>query len=994
MQRIILFFITVFLFTTINAQQQRLKVGDEFSFRNTKFTQSKTNSKESEAIVRQQISWKVVDVTDESYWIDVDYNLIGSYNRLKNEKSDQWKSRLSEYPELSHNKNKYYQTSNYSLFNLDTIRLHLSHTGELLDVEIIDSLIINLPELKPVIENNITQTWHSLFFALPESLQVNDKINYDNTQYQVKEVTPDYISFIHNENTTKSVNRTELKVNLVNGFIIEQIHYQNTSKINDSLLLKERTVLIKDNDRPYKCSFSFNGSKKDTIITNTNVTIRGKITNPSFSHHVSVFWGISMPGGYDRCEIITDLQPDSTFEIRFHIDDIKKVEFHHNEKAELYLMPGDDIYLTLDMNQFDETIRVTGIGSNHANYYADKFLFYEKEKLFSNDIYVKSDQFKNYTNKSYYDIVNQFISKRIQFLERYKEKLAPEIYLAEYYETITHGVEKLMRFNRNRSYFAKKYEFEPDKDIPVNYFDFENLIHADNDLMMFMNDYGHFIRHYAFFYLEDKMNSMTGKGHLISPEIENYLDFVFESRYNLSHKFYTGYTNYTLKYQVVDDALERGSRETYTKLYKRFIEEYPESKMAIVLTEAFKRAEKATVGALAYNFELEDTEGNRVRLSDFRGKAVYISFFSTGYDDYIKRIEWNKDTLENIFKDKDVSFLFVSMNHSSDQSIQIMNDIEFKATKLIATEDQADTLREKFFFSAIPHHIIIDVDGRIIKRDAPYLSELVHQPDELLKGLESRYQTKNNEKTIRNLRIVLISLGVFVLFGLLAWFIYRRRAAQKLKQAALSTKVRELELTAIRVQMNPHFMYNCLNSIQNLVQKRQNDDAHQYLSKFAELIRSVLKNSDKEEICLATELDMIRNYVELEKLRFDIDFEVPTNQAIDNFSIFLPPLILQPLVENAILHGLAPKSSDRKLEIDIQQKNDHDICISVIDNGVGRNSAEHKSSSNGKGIHFSRERLNLLSDKYGQKYKMLIEDLKTDDGEPKGTKVQICFPEE
>jgi LytS/YehU family sensor histidine kinase len=101
--------------------------------------------------------------------------------------------------------------------------------------------------------------------------------------------------------------------------------------------------------------------------------------------------------------------------------------------------------------------------------------------------------------------------------------------------------------------------------------------------------------------------------------------------------------------------------------------------------------------------------------------------------------------------------------------------------------------------------------------------------------------------------------------------------------------MRELELTVIRTQMNPHFMYNCLNSIQNLVQKNQNEQAHLYLSKFASLVRQVLNNSKKEEIPLSKELDSVQEYIELEQLRFDFGFKLEVAEGVDLNAIFVPP---------------------------------------------------------------------------------------------------------
>ena len=226
-------------------------------------------------------------------------------------------------------------------------------------------------------------------------------------------------------------------------------------------------------------------------------------------------------------------------------------------------------------------------------------------------------------------------------------------------------------------------------------------------------------------------------------------------------------------------------------------------------------------------------------------------------------------------------------------------------------------------------------------------------------------------------------------------FLYTRQKNKgRLKLSNLNTKVRELELTAIRAQMNPHFMYNCLNSIQNLVQQKRSDEAQSYISKFASLIRAVLKYSDKEEITLAEELKVIENYVNLENLRFDIDFRTSIDEQVDIYAVFIPPLLLQPLVENAIIHGLAPKADDKRLVLQFKSRPDF-VCITIEDNGVGRKlAAMNKKSGTGKGLKFSRERLDLMKEKFKVDYKMKITDLESPDGEPLGTRVEICISDE
>jgi len=244
------------------------------------------------------------------------------------------------------------------------------------------------------------------------------------------------------------------------------------------------------------------------------------------------------------------------------------------------------------------------------------------------------------------------------------------------------------------------------------------------------------------------------------------------------------------------------------------------------------------------------------------------------------------------------------------------------------------------------------------------------------------------------LKIIAIVLLVILILTAIGFMLYRRISGQKLKQADLNRRMRELELTVIRTQMNPHFMYNCLNSIQNLVQKNQNEEAHLYLSKFASLVRQALNNSKKEEIALSNEIDSVREYIELEQLRFGFDYAIELQNGIDPNDIFVPPMLLQPFVENAILHGLLLKKSDRMLKVQIL-KIHNKIILVIEDNGVGREAAgKIEQKGNGQGIRLCRDRLSLLSKKTGIQYELTIEDVVDENNQPSGTRVSIGFIEE
>lgn len=204
------------------------------------------------------------------------------------------------------------------------------------------------------------------------------------------------------------------------------------------------------------------------------------------------------------------------------------------------------------------------------------------------------------------------------------------------------------------------------------------------------------------------------------------------------------------------------------------------------------------------------------------------------------------------------------------------------------------------------------------------------------------------------------------------------------------------QLTTLRAQMNPHFIFNALNSIQQYVLQGNVVEANKYLSKFSRLQREVLNHSDQDFIPLEKEIEVLTLYLELEQLRFDGNFtcEIKTDIAIDDDEIKIPPMIVQPFVENSIWHGLMPKQGERWVHIHFKLSSDDLLICTVTDNGIGRDASarlkqnghtQHKS----KGLSLVYDRLNILRQQYGQAFEVTIKDLADNNNVPAGTEVKL-----
>jgi len=224
----------------------------------------------------------------------------------------------------------------------------------------------------------------------------------------------------------------------------------------------------------------------------------------------------------------------------------------------------------------------------------------------------------------------------------------------------------------------------------------------------------------------------------------------------------------------------------------------------------------------------------------------------------------------------------------------------------------------------------------------------------------------------------------------------KRKQKQEFEHRVEMSKI---ELKALRSQMNPHFIFNSLNSIQHYIFNSKSDEAIKYLSKFARLVRIILNNSNKPTVTVGEDIEALKLYLELEQMRFEekFDYEIIIDPSVDTDYDIMPPLLTQPYVENAILHGLNPKPEKGKLTIAFTSKNNFIICT-ITDNGIGREKAaeikrtmpvsKHKSL----GMKITEDRLRILNEVNNSMLSVNITDLKDNKGNALGTKVELFIP--
>ncbi|MEO8150820.1 MAG: tetratricopeptide repeat protein [Bacteroidia bacterium] len=289
---------------------------------------------------------------------------------------------------------------------------------------------------------------------------------------------------------------------------------------------------------------------------------------------------------------------------------------------------------------------------------------------------------------------------------------------------------------------------------------------------------------------------------------------------------------------------------------------------------------------------------------------------------------------------------------------------------------------------------IVEADNKIAIAEADK-KRLVIESEKKVAVTNAELQ---RQKVIRN--AVTGAIGILVLASVLVFMFYKRKrdAVEREKETSFNLTVSETEMKALRAQMNPHFIFNTLHSIQNFLTKNNPDRAEDYLVKFSKLMRLVLENSQHREISLSEDLQALELYMQLESIRLPHPFtyQFHIDKSVNVQSDTIPPLILQPFVENAIWHGLQYKTEPGHISIYINKKDNALIAI-VEDNGVGRDlslKAEQPMmlKKESLGMKLTEERLKILNELKKIKAQFKIIDLFTNENKPAGTRVELSLP--
>jgi tetratricopeptide (TPR) repeat protein len=304
-------------------------------------------------------------------------------------------------------------------------------------------------------------------------------------------------------------------------------------------------------------------------------------------------------------------------------------------------------------------------------------------------------------------------------------------------------------------------------------------------------------------------------------------------------------------------------------------------------------------------------------------------------------------------------------------------------------------LSELYAFQNNPTESLAHYKNYIVARDS--IANEENNKKFLRTEMDFEYKKKEAiliEKNKRQHQLALFSIiGTLLLIGLVFLIFNRRQVKRRL---TLQKEVAEYEQKALHLQMNPHFVFNCLGSISSFIVQNGTDSALKYLSKFSKLMRLTLEYSKGALIPIDKEVESLQNYLELEQLRFHNKFEFSIKSSSNvEFNMGLPPLLIQPFVENAILHGVVPKEGNGKIEVNFDVQNDQLVCA-ITDDGIGLSKSKeikensvkaHKSMA----LDITKKRLEIMEATISKSAQIDIKELEENNAVV-GTRVTLRLP--
>ncbi|MBS2100175.1 histidine kinase [Carboxylicivirga linearis] len=460
-----------------------------------------------------------------------------------------------------------------------------------------------------------------------------------------------------------------------------------------------------------------------------------------------------------------------------------------------------------------------------------------------------------------------------------------------------------------------------------------------------------------------------------------------QEKFYLAEMLLSREAKYLAQTDIVWQALKSNDTQIGNHLFQEYKKQYWQSEFYTLLNDLY--ANRVNLGANQKLPEVTFTtiDGKHLSTNDLKGKYIQLLFINIEYEDEQKTLEAYQK-LKAEMDDKQFELITVFVTPDEEKIKEYIKEHQPKGILVSNPDWSIDELNQFKMEYGLPY-FLVNPDGIIIFSGAIDDSGLDHFLNEVKKIIQqtdfSAYEASISKRTLYS--VLLVALLVFAIIVVASIAITRNI---KRKEAMQRQKL-EWQISAVRSQLNPHFLFNAMNSIQFLVNHNENKKANLFLSSFAKLMRKVLYQAEEEFTSLENELDTIQKYLELEHLRHKFTFHIEIDPAIDLYNTEIPVMLIQPFVENAILHGIAELKELGRIDVSITKINQNQLRICISDNGVGLSDKVNQSStqSNGKGMYLTQKRMDLIMQKYRKEITFEVNDRKQQDSSTNGTLVNI-----
>ncbi|MGV8138757.1 MAG: histidine kinase [Mangrovibacterium sp.] len=744
-----------------------------------------------------------------------------------------------------------------------------------------------------------------------------------------------------------------LKDGVVYNYRNDFDHLQNI-EITDSRGHTRSTVYVKPGSKRirYKKEQSL---RLQTIIRTTEAGERNSICMQGFMPNERnktlqfIVEGASPLNPVQKIRIKTD----SSGKFNLLLDQDFPVTITSSSGHRFYAEPGD--YFSVTANLKGDSLFFAGIGAENNRFIQEEAGLEKFPKINSR---IRDRQ----TQAAWFRKADQSTNACFALLEIYQNDLTPRFYethyLNYYFGKINRKLDYIFGYVEPDKSGIRKREYGGLDTIPTQYQSF-----------VYNREFNKFLEN-NFILQFEKLRDFTYAVNFDADEVPTLPELLRLAALSYSGKILRDYFEFAV--QRIDQS---GNADEKTVL-KNLVQEYfDNTHFQTKILQLLEKASLLETGSPFPDVRFKDLSGSNISFKRYKGKLVYLMFWRN--DALVLDKQWDEhQQLVKMLDAKNVLFVNIGMEKNFDKWKNYVEAMQLKGINLFINRNSEDF---RTYFSRLKsrHFLLVDETGAIVNNNGP-------DPSVASILISQNPGSSGKEKF---LTIALFCfLAILVILGLI-WIISRTRQKRKAKIETLLNRLRETELRAIKAQMNPHFLFNSLNSIQNLINQQKVEAANRYLSKFARLLHSVLQHSEKEFIPLAAELETLDLYIQLEKLRFNFEYQLHVDPTIDIHNSYIPPLLLQPFIENAILHGLQPKQGEKRLCINIEE-NDKQLVCSIEDNGIGRNLSQlEKTNHHGMGNKLSIERIHLLNQKNDSNFMLSIQDGESDTG----TRVTISF---